>query len=184
MITKKRLLDVLIIIVIPFTIAGILWFLGVFSSGVDSGSLTQDNPDWLVYEKFDTSIEVEINSPIWLAMESGRLFQKLLEETITPEDMYYALLPFTSEVGMDAYINDKHTIIRNMKDLVELLRSMDNVLESIEFSKEIHTSENKASVMRILHYSSRPQYFKQDFILEDGQWKIMGDNILDGFILR
>jgi len=184
MIKKERLLDILIIGVVPIAIVGVLMLLGVFSSGGDSDKHNQDNPDWPVYEKFDTSVEVEVNSPIWLAMESGRLFQGLLDGTIAPEDMYYALLPFTSEAGMDAFINDKQIIINNMKDLVEQLNSMDNVLESTEFSTELHTSENRVSVMRIMHYSARPQFFKQDFILEDGQWKILGDNIQNGFYIR
>ncbi len=85
---------------------------------------------------------------------------------------------------MDA---QKTEFIQSIEDTKDYFDSQQEAIEGYDFSECVEDSnyENRKVIYRIQNMKSgKKYYFRQDFVQEDGKWRIYGDNVENEFALE
>ncbi len=124
------------------------------------------------------------NSPEQLALQSGQLYQEMMNDRITPEDGLDQMIQMAAENGAAAMQEQRTEVISSIRMTKESIEKEGDRIESFDYSECIPEQDydNRVTIYRIQHMKSgKKYYFKQDFIKENGEWKIYGDNVENPF---
>ncbi len=164
---------------------GIIFLLFLFF--LTGCSLNQDIGEGDVTYKqsaLDYSEPLDSNSPEGLAQYTSNTYMDMIAGKADPKEEFPVLLEHSS-IESRALMED--ALVRFVQD-IELSRqyfeSKGRAIAGYVYSETIYDGEDAASIYRIQKMNDgKLYYFKQDFVLEDGAWKIRGDNVQDPFVL-
>ena len=149
-----------------------------------AASSTADVPKIMPSET-DFTAELDINSPEGLAKESSEIYQALLSKEITTEDGFNKLMDISCEQAANSMLEYEKVFGDQIATTIDHFESEDDSILSYEFAQTEYTDENTASIKRIqVQKNGKKYYFRQDFVKEDGEWKIKGDNVENDFVLK
>ena len=133
----------------------------------------------------DYTADLDINSPEGLAKESSNVYKALLSKEITIEDGFDRLLVISCEQAANSMLEYEKEFGDQIAATIDYFASADDSILSYEFAQTEYSDENTASIKRIqVQQNGKKYYFRQDFIKEDGVWKIKGDNVENDFELK
>lgn len=146
---------------------------------------------WIQYQKLPvhersdinpTGKPIDINSPEGLAQATARMYIRFSRDEIGVEEMLDGLLKYASKSSLEIVNQNLDYYRRKMRDYLSTIRETNDVIGRIELSVTSYDDENNAYIERI-HYmkNGSKYYFRQDFIKENGVWKVRGDNLTDPF---
>lgn len=131
------------------------------------------------------SDKLSTDTPEGLAYASSMIYKSLSEENMTVDDALKELEGYSSKDSLEALQKSGDFFKEQISQFIDYLKANDDAIENFEYTKTIYDDSNHSHIERIQNQKSGKKfYFKQDFILEDGQWKISGDNIDDAFKLK
>jgi len=152
----------------------------IFISAFTNDSVRKLEPSDVNYNE-----KLNINSPEGLALASVNVYRDVLSGEISIDEAFEMLKSYAAEDSLDGIIKNQDKFKRDMKQNIDYMIENGIKIEKVEFAKTIYSSSQKASIERIQKLSNgRSYYFKQDFIYENGKWKIYGDNITDEFKIK
>lgn len=129
--------------------------------------------------------ELEQNSPEFLAKRSSEIYRDMSNAKLRIADGFAELLGMTSQEStevMRAYEKEFEKQIIASQNYLEI--NKDSVKE-FKFGATHYGDQGTATIRRIqINASGNEYYFVQDFIQENGQWKIRGDNIENKFVIK
>ena len=134
----------------------------------------------------DYRAELDINSPEGLAQESSDIYKDLLNKDITVEDGFDRLLDISCEQAATSMLEYEKEFGDQIAATIDYFKSEDDSILRYDFAQtEYGDDDNTASIKRIqVQENGKKYYFKQDFVKEDGVWKIKGDNVENDFELK
>lgn len=72
-----------------------------------------------------------------------------------------------------------------IEETIQYFNANEDAIQEFEYAETEYTGEDKASIKRIQYQKNGEKYcFRQDFILENGVWKIQGDNVINDFEIK
>ncbi len=150
-----------------------------------AASSTADVPKIMPSET-DFTAELDINSPEGLAKESSEIYQALLSKEITTEDGFDKLMDISCEQAAISMQDYKKEFGDQIAATIDYFESENDSIVHYDFAQtEYGDDENTASIKRIqVQENGKKYYFQQDFVKEDGVWKIKGDNVENDFELK
>lgn len=152
-----------------------------------AGCSNPDNSNMKKLERSDKkyNTKLDINSPEGLAQASSQLYKDLAEQKISCDDAFPLLESYSSKESKEALTKHKDDFKRSINEFIGYLNANDDSIVKFEFSKTVYDDSQNAHISRIQeHKSGKKFYFTQDFTVENGQWKIIGDNVEVPFILK
>lgn len=124
-------------------------------------------------------------TPEELAKTSSQIYLAMVNGDLPAEDGYEKLLGFSCASSVEQMEALKTEFIKQINDTKEYLRANEDSIEGYSFAKTEYKNEDEATILRIQrHENGKQYYFKQDFVKENGEWKIKGDNITDPFRIK
>jgi len=131
----------------------------------------------------DYSKTLDINTPEGLAQTSAKLYQSLINGDIDTEQGFQKLYEISSAESKKALDERKGEFIEQLAMVQESYK--ENPITEYRYSKTELADENNASICRIqINKSGDKYYFKQDYVKENGTWKIKGDNAATEFRIK
>ncbi|HWR22131.1 MAG TPA: hypothetical protein VN366_01525 [Feifaniaceae bacterium] len=132
----------------------------------------------------DYSEPLDINSPEGLAQYTGNAYMDMIAGKTDPKEEFPVLLSHSSEGSQKLMEGAMDRFVQDIRLSKQYFESNDKAIEGYVYSETIYDGDDNASVYRIQKMNDgKLYYFKQDFVLEDGTWKIRGDNVQDPFVL-
>lgn len=133
----------------------------------------------------DYAADLDINTPEGLAKESSEIYRQLLGEEISIEDGFNALYDMSGKQSAQSMLDYKEEFEKQIQDTIDYLNSEKDAIAKFEFAKTEYSGDDTASIKRIqVQQNGKKYYFQQDFVKEDGVWKIKGDNVANDFVIR
>ncbi|POP30494.1 hypothetical protein C3B58_20995 [Lactonifactor longoviformis] len=129
----------------------------------------------------------ERDTPHSLAIASVELYQQMMDGRVTPEEGWEQLRQMGCRESVEAMNAQKTEFIQSIEDTKEYFNSQQEAIEGYDFSECVEDSnyENRKVIYRIQNMKSgKKYYFRQDFVQEDGKWRIYGDNVENEFALE
>ena len=141
----------------------------------------------LSFPQADFSSSSGIDKPEGLARATSDIYKRLIDGESTTSDVYPRLLEYSVEASKGIMKDMQLQFSESIKTSRDFFSGRDWHIKEFVISEAVYTNDSMASVYRIqIMNNGKLYYFKQDFILEKGVWKIRGDNVSDPFkiILR
>lgn len=124
-------------------------------------------------------------TPEGLAQASSRIYMGLGDGTVSVEDAIKELKAYSSKDSVKELEKSGDFFKKQIEELRDYLKANDDKIVKFEFAKTVYEGTDSAYIERIQKQKNgKCYYFRQDFILEDGSWKICGDNIADPFSIK
>ena len=133
----------------------------------------------------DLKSNPDLNTPESLAVKSSTIYMGMINGNLDPEKEFEVLLDISCESSKQSLEKSKSYFISNTEESRSYFNSNKNPIASFEFSETIYKSQNEAQIYRIqIQKNGNKYYFAQDFLKENGKWKIKGDNLTENFKLK
>lgn len=143
---------------------------------------TGEQEEKIILSSTDYTVELDMNSPEGLAKESSSIYQKMISEEITTDEGFECLLTITCEKSVEALKAYQEEFEDQIEETIQYFNANKDEIVEFEYAETEYTGEDKASIKRIQYQKNGEKYcFRQDFILENGVWKIQGDNVINDF---
>ena len=167
---KKYLLILIILILTVFTV-------GCSKNG--------EQEEKIILSSTDYTVELDMNSPEGLAKESSSIYQKMISEEITTDEGFESLLAITCEQSGEALKAYQEEFEDQIDETIQYFNANEDAIMEFEYAETEYRGEDRASIKRIQYQKNGEMYcFRQDFILENGVWKIQGDNVINDFEIK
>lgn len=128
--------------------------------------------------------ELDINSPEGLAKESSRIYKAMLSGEMDAQTGFASLLEISSEQSVQGMMDYQEEFIQQVEAAKEYFDAQDNAIDRFEFAQTEYSDDQTATIKRIqIQQDGKEYYFSQDYVLEDGQWRIKGDNPENDFVI-
>jgi hypothetical protein len=132
--------------------------------------------------KYDS--DLDINSPEGLAQYSTESYMKMMSGEMDASEGFDTLMSHSATAYKDYNESQKDAFINYIRSTKRYFKEKDCRIDRYFFSETIYDDEH-ASIYRIQLMSNGDMYyFRQDFVNENGTWKIRGDNPVDPFIIK
>lgn len=132
----------------------------------------------------DYTADLDINTPEGLAQESSEIYRCMLSGEISAESGYERLLAISSEQSAQSLRDYQEEFVKEIEATKEYFLSEGDAIERFEFAQTEYSGADAASIRRIqVQQDGKKYYFNQDYVLEDGQWRIKGDNLANDFVI-
>ncbi len=155
------------------------------ASGLGCAAASVTDAPKLMPSEADYSSGLDINSPEGLAKESSDVYKALMDKDITIEDGFNRLLDISCEQAASSMMEYEKEFGDQISATIDYFESEEDSILRYEFAQTEYTDENTASIKRIqVQQNGKKYYFRQDFVKEDGEWKIKGDNVENDFVLK
>lgn len=129
--------------------------------------------------------DIDINSPEGLAKESSEIYRQLLSSQMSIKDGFNALLKLASGQSAQSMLDYEDEFSKQIGNTIDYFESEKDAIVKYEFAKTEYTGDDAASIKRIqIQQSGKKYYFQQDFVKEEGVWKIKGDNVTNDFVIK
>lgn len=139
----------------------------------------------LKVSKTDFSKQVDIKTPEGIAYTSSMIYKNLADEKISVEEAIAELEKYSSKESLEALKKNQDEFRNQINDFISYLKANNDGIEKFEFAETVYVNSKEAYIERIQYDKSGSKYyFKQDFVLEDNEWKIRGDNVTDPFTIK
>ena len=132
----------------------------------------------------DYSEPLDINSPEGLAQYTSNAYMDLIAGKLDPKEEFPILLEHSFGESRALMEGALTRFVQDIELSKQYFESKDRTIAGYVYSETIYDGDAAASIYRIQKMNDgKLYYFKQDFVLEDGTWKIRGDNVQDPFKL-
>jgi len=178
---KKQNIIIGVLVLLIILTAAYLTF-----STIRRNNISASGEPLIRYKKLDTSKEYDENTPEYLAIKSGEIQFDLLTGAISAQDAYDILYLMAGEHSRTEMEKQKSDFYDQARATINFLDSLGEEIVKITHSQIIpHPErEDRVSIMKIVEFTTLKNYYRQDFILENGQWRIYGDNGVNEFRIR
>ena len=154
-------------------------------AGCENTPASDDSETKVMPSATNYDADVDINSPEGLAKESSEIYQQLLSEQISIEDGFDELLSLASAQSAQSMLDYEDEFSKQIQDTIDYLKSEKDAITAYKFAATEYSGDDAASIKRIqVQQNGRKYYFQQDFVKEDGVWKIKGDNVANDFVIK
>lgn len=160
----------------------ILVFLLVFILILGSGC------DKTQYRKLDASgsdfsSNLGTDTPEGIARATGLIYMQISEGKLSVDEAMEKLTTFSSIDAQQEISKYKDKFRQGIEDFIDYSKEKGDKIVKIEFSKTVYDNTKEAHIERIQYHKSNNKryYFTQDFVMEDGAWRVRGDNMADPF---
>ncbi len=134
----------------------------------------------------DYSSDIDENTPEYIAKLSSITYQNMIKGSISTEKGYEILLDISSKESVAQMKAQKYEFLNQIKSTGKYFEANGMEITGYDFSRTYYDENNgkRASIYRIQNMNNgKKYYFRQDFILEDGMWKLRGDNLVNNFAI-
>lgn len=153
---------------------------GVACSKKEEKQLRIVEPSETDYEK-----DLDINSPEGLAKASSIVYKRIAAEKMTIEEAVEELKSYASVNSLNEMEKRAAEFKKGIKEYVDYMKENNDWITGFQFGKTVYTSPEEAYIERIQkHKKGKHYYFRQDYVLEDGKWRISGDNVENPFEIK
>ena len=136
----------------------------------------------LSFPEADLSNTQDVNTPEGIAEATSTIYKDLVEGKTTTADIYPELIEYSAEVSRTQMKGMQNKFDESIRMSQDFFSQQNWHIKNFIFSKAIPGDNSMVGVYRIqVMDTGTLYYFKQDFIQENGAWKIRGDNISDPF---
>jgi len=161
----------------------------LYGSGCTSNKVLGEIDAALQLELADHKVweSLDENTPEQLALKSSSVYKEMMNGELTPEDSFEKMREMATEQTLQSMSEQELSLINSIRVTSEQIQGENDAVESFDYSICIEDSEyeGRVTIYRIQNMKSGKQYyFKQDFIEENGTWKIYGDNVENPFSLK
>lgn len=133
----------------------------------------------------DYSKELANDTPEGLAKSITDTYTKMTTGELAPEKGFELLLAYSPVAVIEKMAEYKDQFVKEIDTTRQYFEANSDAIERFEFSKTEYKSDNEASIYRIQYQKNgKKYYFVQDFIKENGAWKVKGDNISNPFTIK
>ncbi len=154
-------------------------------AGCENAPASEDSETKVMPSATNYEADVDINSPEGLAKASSEIYRQLLSEQITIEDGFNELLDLSSGQSAQSMRDYEDEFVKQIQDTIDYFKSENDAITKYEFAKTEYSGDDAASIKRIqVQQNGKKYYFQQDFVKEDGVWKIKGDNVANDFVIK
>jgi len=124
-------------------------------------------------------------TPEALAKMSSQVYLAMVNGDLPAEDGFETLVNFSASSSAEQMQSLKSEFKKQIEQTKEYLDVNDDSVTGYAFSKTEYLNDDEAKILRIqTHKNGKQYYFQQDFVKENGEWKIKGDNIADPFRIK
>jgi uncharacterized lipoprotein NlpE involved in copper resistance len=130
--------------------------------------------------------QLDINSPEGLAKTTSLIYKDIADEKITVDQAMDKLISYASGNSMEEIFKNKEKFRKGIADYIDYMKSNGDKLVRFEFSKTVYDNPKSAHIERIQvqKNNDKKYYFIQDFVLENGTWRVQGDNMSEPFKIK
>lgn len=133
----------------------------------------------------DYSKELNMDTPEGIAKAITDTYAGMTTGDIDPKEGFERLLAFSPSTASEKMLEFKDQFVREINQTKDYFEANSDGIERFQFSKTEYKSENEASIYRIQYQKNgKKYYFVQDFVKENGAWKVKGDNISNPFVIK
>ena len=126
-----------------------------------------------------------INSPEGLAKEASYLYMGMVNGTLDMEASVQALIHLSSAASAKQLAQFREEFISQINDTNQYLTAIEDKIIKYQYAQTQYSDDGSAIIKRIqIHENGKKYYFEQRFILENDEWKIASDNLIDAFELK
>jgi hypothetical protein len=161
--------------------AAVILLFALFAGCAGPREIGEGEPSFNQSEK-NYAGPLDINSPEGLALVSSTMYLDMINGKLDPQEAFPELLEYSSRASRNAMESMVKQFADNVRSSRDFFESRKLRIKGYTYSETVYSGGDKASIYRIqIMNNGHNYYFKQDFVLEEGAWKIKGDNICDPF---
>lgn|GEM_PF-2137500 len=132
----------------------------------------------------DYAKALDINSPEGLAQYASKSYMDMIARKADPREEFPALMEHSSKESQAQAEDALERFAQDIELSADYFESKNRTIEGYVYSETTYSGEDNATIYRIqIMDDGKLYYFKQDFVREDGTWKIRGDNTVNPFRL-